>query len=304
MPNRVLIIAGPTASGKSRLAVDAARHYGGVVINADSQQVYKHIPILSACPSDDARKLVPHRLYEIYEPSRAGSVVDWLELAVAEIKKAWAQKLLPVVVGGTGLYIDNLLNGTTPIPETPQDVRSEVAALLTAKGVNVLHAELGKIDQESAARLNPNDTTRVRRAYEVFMATGRPLSLWHKLPMVRRLPEAAFCVIRLLPPQAELDERCARRFDQMMKAGALAEAEYMRGLNLSSGLPAMRALGLPELLDYLSGKCSLDDAVRLAKLHSRQYAKRQRTWFGNKLQADMTLNECYRGEVRFEDLKI
>lgn len=170
------------------------------------------------------------------------------------------------MVGGTGLYIDNLLNGTTPIPETPQDVRSEVAALLTAKGLSSA-AELGKIDQESAARLNPNDTTRVRRAYEVFMATGRPLSLWHKLPMVRRLPEAAFYVIRLLPPQAELDERCARRFDQMMKAGALAEAEYMRGLNLSSGLPAMRALGLPELLDYLSGKCSLGDAVRLAKLH-------------------------------------
>lgn len=304
MPNRVLIIAGPTASGKSRLAVDAARHYGGVVINADSQQVYKHIPILSACPSDDERKLVPHRLYEIYEPFEAGSVVGWLELAVAEIKKAWAQKLLPVVVGGTGLYIDNLLNGTTPIPETPRDVRSEVAALLTAKGVNALHAELGKIDQESAARLNLNDTTRVRRAYEVFKATGKPLSWWHKLPMVRRLPEAAFCVIRLLPPQTELDERCARRFDQMMKTGALAEAEYMRGLNLSSRLPAMRALGLPELLDYLSGKCRLDEAVRLAKLHSRQYAKRQRTWFGNKLQSDMTLNECYRGEVLFEDLKI
>lgn len=304
MANAVLVIAGPTASGKSGLAIDAAKHFRGVVINADSQQVYKHIPIISACPSAEDKNTVPHRLYEIYEPSFSGSVVDWLEQAVAEIKSAWGQNLLPIVVGGTGLYIDNLINGTTPIPKTAEHIRAEVADILAQKGVQYLHDCLAKVDAPSAKRLNPNDTTRVRRAYEVWLDTSVPLSKWHEQPMLKRLPEAEFKVIKILPPQAQLDERCALRFDQMMAKGALDEAQYMNKLHLNPKLPAMRALGLPELIDYLNGKTDLAQAIKLAKLHSRQYAKRQRTWFKHKLQADIVLNECYQGGLELEKLKI
>ncbi len=304
MANAVLVIAGPTASGKSGLAIDAAKHFRGVVINADSQQVYKHIPIISACPSAEDKNTVPHRLYEIYEPSFSGSVVDWLEQAVAEIKSAWGQNLLPIVVGGTGLYIDNLINGTTPIPKTAEHIRAEVADILAQKGVQYLHDCLAKVDAPSAKRLNPNDTTRVRRAYEVWLDTSVPLSKWHEQPMLKRLPEAEFKVIKILPPQSQLDERCALRFDQMMAKGALDEAQYMNKLHLKPKLPAMRALGLPELIDYLNGKTDLAQAIKLAKLHSRQYAKRQRTWFKHKLQADIVLNECYQGGLELEKLKI
>ena len=247
---------------------------------------------------------MPHRLYEIYEPSFSGSVVDWLEQAVAEIKSAWGQNLLPIVVGGTGLYIDNLINGTTPIPKTAEHIRAEVADILAQKGVQYLHECLAKVDAPSAKRLNPNDTTRVRRAYEVWLDTSIPLSKWHEQPMLKRLPEAEFKVIKILPPQSQLDERCALRFDQMMTNGALGEAQYMNNLHLNPKLPAMRALGLPELIDYLNGKTDLDQAIKLAKLHSRQYAKRQRTWFKHKLQADIVLNECYQGGLELEKLKI
>ena len=296
--NKVLVIGGPTASGKSQLAIDAAMHLGGVVINADSQQVYKHIPILAACPSEEDKQKVPHRLYEIYEPSVVGSVVDWLELVVKEICEVWKENKLPIVVGGTGLYIDNLINGTTPIPETALEVKAKVFEQMTELGVNKMHQLLQGFDAEIASKINPNDTTRVRRAFEVYFSTGQKLSDWHKIPMQKKLPEAEFEVWKILPSQKELDERCFLRFDNMMKMGALEEAKYMQSLKLSEQLPVMRALGLPELIGYLNGNFVLSEAVNLAKLHSRQYAKRQRTWFGNKLEAQRVWYTCYNGDER------
>ena len=295
--NKVLIIGGPTASGKSQLAIEAAEYFNGVIINADSQQVYKHIPILTACPSENDKQKVSHRLYEIYEPYESGSVVDWLNLAVEEIRDVWQEGKLPIVVGGTGLYIDNLINGTTPIPETPQNIRKKIAQQMEELGVNEMHRRLNEFDADTAQRLNPNDTTRVRRAFEVYESTGKILSEWHKLPMQKKLPEADFEIWKIIPSQAELDTRCYLRFDKMMQLGALDEAKYIKKLGLSADLPAMRALGLPELIDYLNNKCDLSTAIDMAKLHSRQYAKRQRTWFGNKLEAQKVFDYCYNGDV-------
>ena len=294
---RVIVIAGPTASGKSQLAIDVAKAADGVVINADSQQVYNCTPLLSACPDDRDKKIVPHRLYEIWGIEKNGSVVEWLNLAAEEIRKAWEAGKMPVVVGGTGLYIDNLINGTTPIPETKPEVRRKVMKMLEEDGVQVLHAKLAEVDAEAAARLNRNDTTRVRRAYEVWLDTGKTLSEWHRLPMKKVLPDAEFTVVKILPPQEELDERCFCRFDKMMEAGALEEAESIYAKKYNDKLPAMRALGVPELLAYLKGQCSKREAVEKAKLHSRQYAKRQRTWFANKLAARIILDHCYDGDV-------
>lgn len=292
----IIVIAGPTASGKSGLAVDIAKEINGVVVNFDSMQIYKHMPILSAVPSEEEKEGISHRLYEVFEPSKNGSVKDWLNLAVPEIKNIWDGGKTPVLVGGTGLYIDNLINGTTPIPETNVEVRQRVRTLCSEIGSVGIHDLLKSCDKEAAERLSSNDTTRVCRAYEVWLDTGKKLSDWHKVPMIKKLPEAQFKVTKILPSQMELDERCFLRFEKMMKQGALEEAELLYSQNLDRKLPAMRALGLPELLDFFDGKTSLNEAVELAKLHTRQYAKRQRTWFANKLNANITLSECYKGQ--------
>lgn len=290
---KVVVIAGPTASGKSQLAVDVARSCRGVVVNADSMQVYPDTPVLSAIPSAAERGGIEHCLYGVFPSSKNGTVVEWLVLAAGEICRIWSEGKLPVVCGGTGLYIDNLINGTTPIPEAEPEVRHKVAEAAAAEGIPALHARLSTVDAVTADRLNPNDSTRVKRALEVFYQTGVPLSVWHRRPMVQKLPEAEFVTLKILPPMAELDERCARRFDKMMAAGALDEVRRLKDMKLPASLPAMKALGVPELLDFLKGNRSLEEAVGLAKLHTRQYAKRQRTWFRNKLKADVVLDECY-----------
>ncbi len=292
--NLVIVIAGPTASGKSQLALDIALSVGGAVVNADSMQVYRDTPVLSACPTAEDKALVEHCLYEIWDASKNGSVVEWLELAVAEIRRLWVEGKVPVVVGGTGLYLDNLINGVTPVPETSEAVRHQVKEMLAAEGVNALHERLSEVDPETALRLSRNDTTRVRRALEVFYDTGKPLSVWHKLPMVQKLPEARFDVIKIIPPREELDVRCYRRFDRMIELGAVDEVRALAARGLDKKLPAMRALGVPELLAYVEGNCSLEEAVSLGKLHTRQYAKRQRTWFNHKLPAEKVLTSCYK----------
>lgn len=293
MSHKVVVIAGPTASGKSGLALDLAVASGGVVLNADSMQVYQGMPILSAVPDEEDRQKAEHRLYEIFPPETKGSVVDWLKRAAGEIQALWQEGRLPIVAGGTGLYLDNLINGTTPIPETSEAVKKQVRELLSEEGTQAVHQRLKEHDPKTAARLSANDTTRVRRAYEVWLETGKTLSEWHRLPMVKLLPEAEFIVVKLLPEQRQLDERCSLRFDRMMERGALAEAENLLSLQLDPQLPAMKALGVPELIDFLCGRTSLEEAVAAAKLHTRQYAKRQRTWFARKPEADIELSGCY-----------
>lgn len=292
---KVIVIAGPTASGKSRLAVDVARICNGVVINADSMQLYPDTPVLSAIPSPSEQDGIEHRLYGVFPSSKNGTVVEWLILAAEEIRQVWENGKTPIVCGGTGFYIDNLINGTTPIPEVDAEIRQKVAEAASAEGIPALHARLAALDSETAARLSPNDSTRVRRALEVFYQTGTPLSVWHRQPMVQKLPEAEFVTVKLLPPMSELDERCSLRFEQMMAAGALDEVQRLKAMNLPASLPAMKALGVPELFDFLNGKMSLEQAVNQAKLHTRQYAKRQRTWFKNRLRADIVAESCYQG---------
>lgn len=284
-PNSVLIVAGPTASGKSALALDLAQKYNGEIVNADSMQIYAGTPIISAAPSAEEKALVPHHLYEIYPPATNGTVVDWLKLAVATIREIWARGRLPVVVGGTGMYIDNLINGTTPIPEPQPEVRCRVAAMSDVYGWLVAN------DSAAADMLNPRDTTRVRRAAEIFLQTGKSIAEWYREPMVKHLPEAEFRVVKLIPEVKELDERCYLRFDKMMAAGALDEVRQLLALNLPGNLPAMKMLGVPELAAYLRGETNLETAVSLAKLHTRQYAKRQRTWFRHKLIAEIELQD-------------
>lgn len=291
--NTVIIIAGPTASGKSQLAIDIALEMNGVILNADSMQIYQGISILAAVPNNEDKQRVEHRLYELFPNIFRGSVIDWLDKIVPEIRHVWQEGKVPIVVGGTGLYIDNLINGTTPVPETSKKVHEQTMALLAEIGVQNLHKKLSEVDKITAEKLSENDTTRVRRAYEVWLDTKIPLSVWHKKTMVKKIPEANFFVIKIMPEQKELDERCYKRFDIMMKQGALCEVENIVKQNPDKKLPAMKALGLPELWQYVDKKISLEEAVELAKLHTRQYAKRQLTWFRKQLSADFEINHCY-----------
>ena len=278
----VVVIGGPTASGKSGLALEVAKKYNGVVINADAMQVYQSIPIITAVPSPEDKIQVLHLLYEIYPPSQRGNVADWLNKATTAIRDTWAEKKLPVVVGGTGFYIESLIKGVSPIPETNSEVKQQVADIIGQKGADGAYDYLQKIDASGAQMVKPQDTTRIRRALEIKLDTGQSISEWFQKPLVKTLPEADFAMIKLLPSLSELEEKCSRRFDIMMEQGALDEVKNLLNRHLSDDLPAMKAIGVPELGDYIRGKTDLNQAVALAKLHTRQYAKRQLTWFRNR----------------------
>jgi len=302
--NRVIIIAGPTASGKSRLAIDIALAVDGVVINADSMQVYKDMPIISAAPTAEDKAKVEHRLYEIFDPSFRGNVVDWLKLAVQEIRNAWKEGKVPVVVGGTGFYLENLIKGSTPIPATPDEIRNKVQKMMDDEGIEFVYEKLKEVDPKSAQKVNKNDASRIKRAYEVFLHTGKMMSLWQREPLIQNLPEAQFFVIKICPSVEEIDRLAYERFDKMVDKGVIDEVQKLYKRKLSLNLPAMKALGVPELMTYFKKKKNIYLAVQDAKLHTRQYAKRQRTWFKNRLQADFVLPKCYKGHFPQEVLEL
>ncbi|MFV0625813.1 MAG: tRNA (adenosine(37)-N6)-dimethylallyltransferase MiaA [Alphaproteobacteria bacterium] len=291
--NLVIIIGGSTASGKSALAFDLAKELDGIIINADSMQVYKDTPILSANPTVEEKTQIPHKLYEIYEADKHGNVSEWLKLATEEIKLAWQSKKTPILVGGTGMYFHSLINGMSPIPETKKEIKNKTEQLLNEIGSKELHKKLNEIDSKTAERLSPNDSTRVKRAYEVWLDTGKSISDWHEEENIKIIPEAEFFTIKIIPSAEEVDERCYNRFEKMIELGALEEVKKLKEKKLSQNLPAMKAIGIPELSDYLDGKISLEEAINLGKLRTRQYAKRQRTWFAHKFDAKLTIDNYY-----------
>ena len=301
--NPVLIIAGPTASGKSALAIEAAKAFNGVVINCDAMQIYKDIPIIAATPNEKDKQAVEHRLYELYDCSLRGNVVDWLNLCVTEIKKLWAENRLPVVVGGTGFYIDALINGVTPIPEVPAQIRDKIRARLQKDGLDSLYKYLLSVDEITALKIGANDKTRIVRALEIYEYTGVKVSDWYQKPLIKKLPDADFCVVKIMPSIDEIAERCKIRLDKMVfELGVIKEIETLVKRNLPEDLPAMKALGVPELSRFVRGETSLEEALDLTKLHTRQYAKRQRTWLKNKLTAETEFNETYQGQSEYIDI--
>lgn len=295
--NPVIVISGPTACGKSRLAVDLAKKIGGVIINCDSMQIYKGIPIVSAAPTTEERNIVEHRLFEIYDCDKRGNVVDWAERCVSEIRSLWKENKVPVVVGGTGMYIEALVYGVTPIPATPPEIRQKVNDFYKEKGLAAVYEYLKIIDKDSAEKLNCNDKSRIMRAVEIYEAGGRKISEWYKVPKIKKLPEAEFLIVKIFPPIDEIEARCRQRLDKMVnEMGALKEITDLLALNIDEDMPAMKALGVPELACYIKGKMSLDDALAAAKLHTRQYAKRQRTWLKSRLKADIEFDSVYGGQ--------
>ena len=268
----VLLIAGPTASGKSALALRLAGERGGVIINADASQVYRELRILSARPSDDEMIDVPHRLYGHVSGLEAYSVAAWLRDAKREIETAWEQGLLPILTGGTGLYFMALEQGLAEVPPIAPDIREKWRGF-----DGDIHGELQRRDPVGAAKLGSNDRQRIARALEVVEGTGKPLSHWQQqAARAAFLHEAQVERMMVEVPREELYARSDTRFDQMIAAGALDEVRPLVGLD--SALPMMRAIGVPELTRHLCGDIGLDEAVKLAKTATRQFIKRQLTW--------------------------
>lgn len=287
----VVIVAGPTASGKSVLTLALAEHYGGTVINADALQCYRDLHILTARPGAAEEARAPHRLYGFLDAAERGSAAVWRDLALAEIVASLAAGRLPILVGGTGLYLRALLGGLAPIPDIPADIRDEAAALYQRLGGTAFREELARLDPASAARFPPGDRTRVTRAYEVVRATGKPIGEWQRMPAAPS--PYRFAALLLNPPRAALYAACDVRFATMIEAGGLAEAAALLARGLSPDLPAMKAVGVPELFAHLRGETALPQAIAAAQQSTRRYAKRQTTWFRHQLNAELTCVEQY-----------
>jgi tRNA dimethylallyltransferase len=285
MPARhpsLVVIAGPTASGKSALALALAQQIEGVVVNADSAQIYRDLRVLSAAPTDEERSQAEHRLYGMQDGALPCSAADWAAMARREITDIHASDRIPILVGGTGLYLRTLLDGIAPVPAIEPEVRARVRGTPIEKN----RAKLETLDPAAAARIAPADAARINRALEVILSTGRTLTEWQTQREGGIADEVDLRPLVLLPPRKWLYARCDDRFAHMVGQGAVAEVEALLARKLNPSLPVMRAIGVRELSAYLLGQSSLDDAIAAGQQATRRYAKRQYTWFAHQPPAE------------------
>jgi tRNA dimethylallyltransferase len=285
-----ILIAGPTASGKSSLAIQLARSLDGIIINADSMQVYRELRVLTARPSTQDEAAVPHRLYGITSVAAPFSVGRWLELVQTEISNAHEAGQPAIIVGGTGLYFQALTEGMAEIPDIPESARQTARTKLRALGPAGLHAALMARDPVMAGRLKPTDPQRLVRAYEVIEGTGVSLATWQQQPATTATLPPPWHGFVLNWPREQLYRRCDERLADMLDKGALAEVAALSALDLDPGLPAMKALGVPELIRYCQGEIGRAEALAAAQQATRRYAKRQMTWFRNKMCSWIAIN--------------
>lgn len=285
----MVVVAGPTASGKSALALDLARRFGGCVINADSMQVYRELRVVTARPTVEEEQSVPHSLYGVLGGDEVCSAARWADMAAQEIVRCREQGMLPVVTGGTGLYLRALVHGLSPIPDVPWDVRVQARALMDDIGNVAFHALLTERDPVTAARLSVGDTQRQIRALEVLEATGRSITAWQKEPPVP-VVDADVLTIILDPARPWLYQRCDLRFVQMLEQGARDEVQALDAMGLPADALVLKALGVPELRALLHGVMSEAEAIDAAQQATRNFAKRQVTWFRHQLPATLRLS--------------
>lgn len=286
MPGAIeaVLIAGPTASGKSALALALADRLGGAIVNADSMQVYGGLRVITARPSDEEAAQAPHRLYGHIDAGEIYSTGRWLADVAEALTAITAEGRVPIIVGGTGLYFKALTQGLAAVPPIPADIRAQVRGRLESEGVGALYADLIERDPVTAARLMPLDRARIARALEVVLATGRSLSDWHKqgLPPLLNADRAAKVFVTC--EREGLVARIERRFGAMLEQGALDEVRALAARQLNPLLPAMKAHGVPWLIRHLKGELSLDEAAAGSIMDTRRYAKRQFTWFRGQMK--------------------
>jgi tRNA dimethylallyltransferase len=276
------LIAGPTASGKSALALEYAQQIGGVIVNADSAQIYSAISVLSAAPTAEELRRVEHRLYGVLDGRVPCSAADWAEMAKREIADIRATGRTPILVGGTGLYLRTLLDGIAPVPQIDPDVRRRVRET----PVDENRAKLAALDPEAAEQLKPRDKARISRALEVILSTGRTLAEWQRQREGGIADHVQLRSLILLPPRDWLYARCDQRFVRMFDGGAVEEVERLLAGDLNPNLPILRAIGVPGIAAYLRGELSREQAIAAGQQATRRYAKRQYTWFAHQPPAD------------------
>lgn len=299
-----VLIAGPTASGKSALALDIARRAGGVIVNADSMQVYSVLSVLTARPSPEVMRDVPHRLYGHVHPSESHSTGRWLR----EVEKLAGDGVfdthMPVFVGGTGLYFKALTEGLAPMPEIPPGIRAYWRNRMAREGAEALHTLLARKDPDAAERIRPSDAQRIVRALEVVDASGRSITKWQREGAAPLVEAASARLVVIEPERAALHRRIEARFDRMIAEGALDEVKALLSLKLAPAMPAMKAIGVRELAGALAGETSIEAAIEKAKAVTRRYAKRQETWFRHQLSAEWTRVPASSGALSQADGRI
>lgn len=282
---KIMLLGGPTASGKSSVSLKWAEENNGEIINADSMQIYRELNILTACPSEIDMKGVPHHLYRHLKGDDACSAERWRELARSVIDDIWFRGKTPIVVGGTGLYLKALVYGLSEVPEIDENIRAQIRNDITELGSQASHQKLSEIDPEMASRLVSGDSQRIGRALEVIISTGKSLSEWQNEPLKGGLIDEGIEISKniLVRDRAELYQRCNARFEEMIcDELAINEVRALMALNYPKNIAVMKSLGVPQIIDYLDGKAELEETIILAQTATRQFAKRQMTWFRNQ----------------------
>jgi len=287
----IIVVAGPTASGKSALASALAENFAGEIVNADSMQVYREFRILTARPAVEDEKRIRHHLYGVVSAITPWSVGGWLGQVIPIIEDMQIRRHLPIVCGGTGLYLKSLREGIAPVPDVPAGIVAQATSLYEKIGGTAFLEKLAEFDPQGASTLEPADRQRLVRAFAVFRSTGRPLSDWQSVQSSTPPLDAQFFTIHLIPPRDLLYQRIDERLARMMELGALDEIRNVRNRDFSPDLPAMKALGVSEFQRYLAGDIPMNDAIASAQQRTRNFAKRQLTWFRNQSRADLIIED-------------
>ena len=304
MINTVYVIAGPTAIGKSDLSISLANKVNGAVINSDSMQVYKNLEILTARPSINEMKSIDHHLYGFVDGNERYNVERWCNDAAAVIKKTSANNLTPILVGGTGLYINTLINGLIDLPSIPELIKIESEKILQEFGKDFLINQIKNIDPESLKEINYNDTVRLRRIWEVFESTGKKFSEWKLNKNKKFITNYNIKILLFLPDREKNYQVVNSRFVNMMKVGAVEEVKKLLELNLHNSLPIMRAHGVPEIMKYLANEINLEECINKGQQVTRNYVKRQHTWWNSsKLQIFQQFDK-FASEIDINSIKI
>ena len=304
MINTVYVIAGPTATGKSDLSISLAKKISGAVINSDSMQVYENLEILTARPTLSEMKNINHHLYGFVDGRERYNVERWCNDASEIIKKTSAKNLTPILVGGTGLYINTLINGLVDLPSIPESIKIESEKILQEFGKDFLINQIKNVDPESLNEINHNDTVRLRRIWEVFESTGKKFSEWKLNKNKKFITDYKFKILLFLPDREKNYQVVNSRFVKMMKSGAVEEVKKLLELNLNDSLPVMRAHGVPEIKKYLANESTLEECISKGQQVTRNYVKRQHTWWNSSNLEIFQKFDKFPSEIDINSIKI
>ena len=304
MINTVYVIAGPTATGKSDLSISLAKKISGAVINSDSMQVYESLEILTARPKLSEMKNINHHLYGFVDGRERYNVERWCNDAKEIIKKTSAKNLTPILVGGTGLYINTLINGLVDLPSIPESIKIESEKILQEFGKDFLINQIKNVDPESLNEINHNDTVRLRRIWEVFESTGKKFSEWKLNKNKKFITDYKFKILLFLPDREKNYQVVNSRFVKMMKSGAVEEVKKLLELNLNDSLPVMRAHGVPEIKKYLANESTLEECINKGQQVTRNYVKRQHTWWNSSNLEIFQKFDKFPSEIDINSIKI